>query len=475
LLNTALYSIFREFSINALRLVFWTQPLIPDTELMRFNSLKDWLSWQETLHPTEIELGLGRVAEVLVRLALKQPNFRLITVAGTNGKGSSVAMLESILLAAGYKVGSYTSPHLLQYNERIKINGQAIDDASLCASFARIDDARMASPAAVDGAEISAQVSLSYFEFGTLAAIDILQRADIDIAILEVGLGGRLDAVNVLDADVALITALDVDHPDWLGVDRETIAREKAGIMRTGRVAICADPQPPASLVAVAQALKTPLQLLGADFHLQKHKNNWHWQQSAKENALKIDNLPFPALLGAFQLNNAAGVLAVLAALKADFPVSENALHQGLQTVSLPGRYQLLDMPVGTATHILDVAHNAQSAHVLADNLLQQGCEGRTLAVLGMLADKDINAVLEQLVPVVDVWYVAPLPAGRSASAAQLRTTLLALGVEKHASIESFDDVSDAYQAALAISAAPDRIVVTGSFYTVAAVLGKAV
>lgn len=432
---------------------------------MRFNTLNEWLSWQETLHPTEIELGLERVGEVLSRLNLNQPNFTLVTVAGTNGKGSSVSMLEAILLAAGYRVGSYTSPHLLHYNERIKLDGKPVDDATLCASFARIDAARD-SGLQNDGPQ---KISLSYFEFGTLAAIDILHRAELDIAILEVGLGGRLDAVNVLDADVALITALDVDHPDWLGADRETIAREKAGIMRAERPAVCADPDPPASLLAVAESLEVPLSVLGEDFHIRQAGECWSWLGPQ----CQFKDLPLPALPGDFQLNNAAGVLAVLSALAVEFPVNTTAIAQGLQAVQLPGRYQRLPGAQGSPLQILDVAHNAQSAQALADNLAREVCPGRTVAVLGMLADKDITTVLAHLGARIDGWYLAPLPTPRSASVAQLQSALAKLDLD--ATIETFDDVAAAYQAALAASTEKDRIVVTGSFYTVAAVLGEAV
>jgi len=430
---------------------------------MRFDTLKDWLSWQETLHPVEIDLGLERVSSVLARLNLTRFDFTLITVAGTNGKGSCVAMLEAILLAAGYSVGSYTSPHLLRYNERIKLGGQPVDDAMLCASFERIDQARV-------------DVRLTYFEFGTLAAIDILHRAEVDVAILEVGLGGRLDAVNILDADVALITAIDVDHVDWLGSDRETIAREKAGILRTGRPAVCADPTPPASLLSVAESLKVSLSLLGQDFFVERLDEQgaddlWSWRDSQH----RFENLPLPALAGDFQLNNASGVLAVLTAVNAEFPVDATAVTQGLQSVSLPGRFQVLP---GVPLQIFDVAHNAQSARALADNLARQDCQGRTFAVLGMLADKDIDTVVAQLRSVVDCWYLVPLPVPRSASVEQLHAALLAGATETAASnvsIDIFDDVATAYQAALAASTAEDRIVVTGSFYTVAAVLDEAV
>jgi len=429
---------------------------------MRFNTLNDWLVWQETLHPVEIDLGLERVGVVLERLKLAHPDFTLITVAGTNGKGSCVAMLEAVLLAADYHVGSYTSPHLLCYNERIKLAGKPVGDVTLCASFERIDQARE-------------NVRLTSFEFGTLAAIDILHRSGVDVAILEVGLGGRLDAVNVLDADVALITAIDVDHVDWLGSDRETIAREKAGILRAGRPAICADPVPPASLLSVAESLEVPLSLLGQDFFVERPEGqgaehwNWHCLQH------RFENLPLPALPGDFQLNNAAGVLAVLAAVKTEFPVDAEIISRGLQSVSLPGRFQIVP---GEPLQIFDVAHNVQSARALVDNLACQDCQGRTFAVLGMLADKDIDTVVAQLQSAVDHWYLAPLPVSRSASVSQLQAALLAGLTEtaaSNATIEIFDDVAAAYQAALAASTAEDRIVVTGSFYTVAAVLDEAV
>lgn len=428
---------------------------------MRFNTLNDWLSWQETLHPTEIELGLERVGTVLARLELNQPNFTLITVAGTNGKGSSVAMLEAILLAAGYRVGSYTSPHLLTYNERIKLDGKPVDDATLCASFERIDQAR----GSVLQDTAAQEVSLSYFEFGTLAAIDILHRAEVDIAILEVGLGGRLDAVNVLDADVALITAIDVDHCDWLGNDRETIAREKAGILRAGRPAVCADPEPPASLLEYAAQLETPLSLIQRDFSITQQGEQWSWQGAEQS----WQQLPLPALPGAFQLHNAAGVLAVLEALVEDYPVDQMFIDRGLVTVKLPGRFQVL---TGKPVQIFDVAHNAQSAQALAENLRSLSHMGCIRVVLAMLADKDIDAVVGHLKSQVDHWYLAALDVPRAAPLSQLRAALSDVPDE---SVEVFDDAPAAHRAALAASAKEDVIVVCGSFHTVAAALADTV
>ncbi len=438
---------------------------------MRFETLDGWLHWQESQHPNEIELGLERVSQVLARIDLTNPNFTVITVAGTNGKGSSVAMLQSILLAAGYRVGTYTSPHLLRYNERIQINGVPVDDNTLCESFERVDQARDL------GSEPNLQkVSLTYFEFGTLAAIDIFQRANVQIVLLEVGLGGRLDAVNVLDADVALITAIDVDHESWLGSDRETIAREKAGILRPGQVAICSDPNPPAALVDVAEKLATPLLLQGNDFEAtivdtglvdaNNAEKRWSWRGSAGQTL----DLPMPVLAGDFQVTNAAGVLAVVEQLHEHRfipkPVDEHEIAQGLKNAILPGRFQIIgEKPV----QILDVAHNPHSASALANNLRLQHCRGKTRAVLGMLADKDIPAVVACLSGLVDQWYLALLDVPRAATGPQLEAALD--GQDSHI----FDNVISAHQAALNEANPEDRIVVFGSFYTVAEVLSQAV
>lgn len=420
---------------------------------MRFSTLAQWLSWQETLHPSEIELGLDRVSRVLSRLQLEQPTFKVVTVAGTNGKGSSVAMLQSILLESGCRVGAYTSPHLLRYNERIQINGQPTDDQALCDSFERIDQAR-------------AEISLTYFEFGTLAAIDILHRAGVEVAVLEVGLGGRLDAVNVLDADVALITAIDVDHVNWLGKDRESIAREKAGIMRAGQPVICSDPNAPSSLVDYAHEIGADLYLLGKGFTARPGKNSWRWQGVDHQ----WDNLAYPSLTGEFQLDNAAGVLAALEQLQKKFPtllkVGEHEICQGLKKASLPGRFQIIP---GKPVQVLDVAHNPQAARTLAENLSRIPCEGKTRAVLAMLADKDIPGVVCQLCHLVDVWYLAPLNVPRAASLSQMESAL------RGHEIQRFETPVEAYQAAQRESKAQDRIVVFGSFYTVAAALSEAV
>jgi dihydrofolate synthase/folylpolyglutamate synthase len=412
---------------------------------MRFSTLKEWLSWQERLHPVGIDLGLQRPGMVLQAMGLGKPAHTVITVAGTNGKGSSVALLESILLAAGYRVGCYTSPHLLRYNERIRLNGETVSEELLCQSFERIDQAR-------------GETSLTYFEFGTLAAIDIFARAALDVAVLEVGLGGRLDASNLLDADVALITAIDIDHAAWLGHDRETIAIEKGGIMRPGHPAVCSDPQPPQSLISLAAEKATPLSLLGRDYCYVDGGDSWQWQNGPT----RREALPLPALRGRAQLQNAAGVLMVLQQLSGQLPVAPQHLKQGLLALQLPGRFQL--MP-GAPLTIFDVAHNPQSAQVLAANLRAMPVAGETHAVVAMLADKDLTATLQHLRGEVSQWYPAGLAVPRGAADTLLQQVLRDLGEESRA---SYTSVTEALAAAQRQAKPADRIVIFGSFYTVA-------
>jgi dihydrofolate synthase/folylpolyglutamate synthase len=419
---------------------------------MRFPTLEAWLGWQETLHPSAIDLGLERPGRVLKALGLAQHKHLLITVAGTNGKGSSVAMLEAILRAAGYRVGCYTSPHLLRYNERVRIDGQPVDDQELCAAFERIDQAR-------------GDTSITYFEFGTLAAFDIFQRAALDVAILEVGMGGRLDAVNLLDADVALITAIDIDHCDWLGDDRESIGREKAGIMRQGRPVVCSDPRPPQSIIALASELGAELFLLGRDFGFESHDGRWRWWGGSGS----YQGLPIPALQGRFQLRNAAGVLMALACVQERLPVTVQPIIAGLNAVRLPGRFQIIP---GDVTRILDVAHNPQAAVELAANLAATRCTGSTYAVIAMLADKDIASVVRAMQGEVDHWFVAGLDVPRGASAGQLAEILRQAGIGQ---ITVCQRPGEAYAWALAQARAGDRLVIFGSFYTVADMLASPV
>jgi len=415
----------------------------------KYRTLADWLAWIETLHPRAIELGLERVHAALDSMGLRQPAFASIAITGTNGKGSTTAMCEAILRRAGYKVGAYTSPHLIAYNERVRLDGRAVTDDRLCAAFERIEAAR-------------GTVPLTYFEFGTLAAFDIFRDANIDIAVLEVGMGGRLDAVNAIDADVSIVTAVDIDHVAWLGSTREAIGREKAGIYRSGRPAICGDPNPPAVIAAEAQRIGAKLLQLGRDFHVERGPTDWTWRCGERLRA----GLPYPALRGDYQLFNAASALTALEMLAERFPVTQADVREGLLSAVIPGRFQVLP---GRPVRVLDVAHNAQAARSLAATLKQQAVPGRTLAVVGMLRDKDIASVVGELSGVVDQWYAATLQTARGATAAQLIDALHAAG--GRAPTAGFDDVHQAYAAARRDATAADRIVVFGSFHTVGDIL----
>lgn len=415
---------------------------------MRFDKLEDWLRWQQSLHPHTIELGLERVGTVARRLGLLTPRHKVITVAGTNGKGSCVAMLQAMLLDAGYRAGSYTSPHLLCYNERVRVQQETVSDAALCDAFERIDSARKS-------------VSLSYFEFGTLAAMLVFADSDLDVAIMEVGLGGRLDAVNLLDADLALITSIDLDHTEWLGTDREAIGFEKAGIMRAGQPVVCGDPEPPASIAAHATAVGARLHQLGAEFSYRREGDRWDWRAASAAYA----RLPLPALCGEIQLQNAAAVLMGLSLLRSHLPVEENRIRSGLRRVSLPGRYQRLP---GAPEVILDVAHNPAGARALASTLSAAPPAGRTHGVFAVLADKDAASMVDALKSQVDHWYLAANHSERALPIADLQTLL---DEKVAARIESFGGVAQAYRAAREAAADDDRIVVFGSAFTVAEVL----
>src|SRR5512145_1271132 len=374
------------------------------------NTLADLLTHLESLHPKTIALGLERMAQIKQRLNL-QPDFPVIIVGGTNGKGSVCAMLESVLHAAGYRVGCYTSPHLLDYNERVRIAKQQASDEELCASFAQIEQVR-------------GDIPLTYFEFGTLAAMQCFIEHKVDVAILEVGLGGRLDAVNVFDADVAVVTSVDIDHVDYLGDTREQIAHEKAGIFRPGRVAICADSDVPQSLRNHAQEIGAELWCIGSEFGFSlpsfagEGLSSGQWNYHSKVGARSA--LPFPSLRGAFQLSNASAALAALDVLKDSLPVSMEAVRRGLSEVQLVGRFQFIP---GKPQLILDVAHNPHAARSLAQNLVGLP-PARTYAVFAMLKDKDMAGVVRALDAQVDVWLVAGIDAPRGATAAELAQVL---------------------------------------------------
>jgi len=412
----------------------------------RFSTLDDWLQWQETLHPSSIDLGLERVEQVAHQLQCRTPAKLVISVAGTNGKGSSVALLEAILLRAGYRVAAYTSPHLFRYNERLRLQGEQISDSALCESFSRIDHAR-------------GKITLTYFEFGTLAALDIMARKPLDVALLEVGLGGRLDAVNVVDADAALISSIGIDHTDWLGGDRDAIAREKAGIMRPARPAVCGDADPPASLIAEAGRIGALWRVLGADFSISRAGRGWHWQGQRSH----YQDLPEPALAGSHQLANAAGVLMLLEMLQERLPVTRTAIDSGLKWVRLEGRIQII---TGRVEQVLDVSHNAQAAQALADALRQRPLSGETRAVIGMMQDKDAESFARELESVISRWYPVGLRTDRASTAIQLTQRVASVvGTERVSTCESLAAVISCLQAELKPG---DRILVCGSFHTVA-------
>ena len=424
-------------------------PRVKDNRRL-MKTLDDWLDYCERLHPKAIDMGLDRVRAVAERMGLRF-DCPVFTVAGTNGKGSTCAMLEAILTQAGFRTGLFTSPHLVRFEERCRIRGQNVDAADLIAAFARVESAR-------------AEISLTYFEFTTLAILDTLARAGLDAVILEVGLGGRLDAVNIIDTDCAIITSIDIDHAELLGDTREKIGFEKAGILRTGRPAIVSDPVPPQSVLDRATEIGADLWLLGRDFNYSGDKQQWAWAGRGRRYA----GLAYPALRGANQLINASGVLAALTAMRQQLPVTAQAVRNGLALVDLPGRFQVVP---GQPALVLDVAHNPHSVAALALNLDAMGFYPTTHAVFGAMADKDLTPMLQRMNPLVDRWYFADLPTPRAASGAALQAAWQALTQRKDASSAVFSQPLDALHAAAAKAQAADRIVVFGSFYTVGGVL----
>lgn len=414
---------------------------------MRYKKLQDWLTWQESLNPKEIDLGLDRVSQVLTSLSFTSDFFcPVITVAGTNGKGSTVAFIESILNQSNLSVGSYTSPHLFKYNERIKVNQQAVSDEILCEAFDVIDQAR-------------GDVQLTYFEFGTLAALVVFKRFQVDVAVLEVGLGGRLDAVNIIDADVSVITSIDIDHVDWLGDNVDVIAREKAGVMRTGKPSVVSIFKAPASLINYAKEHKVNLITLGDDYLYQSVSNN-SWQLKSME--LNLPDLPVPPLKGGFQLQNASAAIMAVGQLKLQKKLELKNIVKALQHVSIEGRFQQI---CESPSVIVDVAHNEQSARMLSVTLGEIPVKGKTIAVLAMLADKAVDKVLDAVQVDVDHWLVAPLPTTRSMSSKNLAQAVRAAHTDVKLSV--CETVTEACMKARTLASENDRIVVFGSFYTV--------
>jgi dihydrofolate synthase/folylpolyglutamate synthase len=435
-------------------------------------TLDEWLAFIEAMHPRSIELGLDRVGRVAVSLGLSSTYSMagasgapaqggnsdshpphspvVITVGGTNGKGSTCALLESVLMAAGYRVGLYTSPHLIQFNERARINGISPEDAELAQAFEAVERARQ-------------EVSLTYFEFTTLAVLWLFARSRLDVAVLEIGLGGRLDAVNLVDADCAILTSIDIDHADWLGPTREHIGREKAHIYRAGRPAICADPQPPKSLLEHAKAIGADLRCFGIDFNYAGDRQQWSWGgRDTRRNSLA-----YPALRGANQLLNASAVLAALEALRARLPVTQQAVRQGFALVSLPGRFQVLP---GRPSVVLDVAHNPHAAAHLASNLDNMGFFPQTWAVFGVMRDKDIRGIVRAMGDRIERWLLVSLPGNRAADTQTVGEALLSEGIPP----DRFEYCASPHAAlgeARARLNEDDRITVFGSFLTVADIL----
>ncbi len=491
----------------------------------RFNTLDKWLGWQESLHWKSVDLGLNRIREVAQRLQLLTLPFTVITVAGTNGKGSTVALLESMLMEAGYRVGSYTSPYLYRYNERIKLSSNSAnnssnksvaeeaDDALICAAFAAIDSARAAHGTNNTEGE---EISLTYFEFATLAAIWIFHQKNIQIAILEVGMGGRLDAVNLWDNDVAIISSIGIDHVKWLGDNREDIGREKSGIMRRGKPVISGDPKPPRSISEQATEIGAILYQAGED-RLGKNQQEgsqtgkgFSWQVGETDWNLRVAdcewlNLPFPALKGDFQFNNAAVAISALYALRNKLKVSDAAIRAGLRQVKLLGRLEQVQTQPDI---ILDVAHNGHAASQLAKWLAeiaiqktsqtpsqmpsqmpsqkveQKKVQGKTYALFSMLDDKDINQVVKVMKPYIDRWFVSTLDDPRGIPTKELvrkmkgidsdansenleigaDTDYLNADLETDIYIDAFDTLEVAWKNCKKELTKADKVIVFGSF-----------
>ncbi len=415
---------------------------------MHFEALEDWLSWQENLHTKAIDLGLERVAHVYQSLNPERVKPVTIIVGGTNGKGSCIAFLESIYRTAGFRVGTYTSPHILKYNERIKVAGEPVADQKICEAFERIEAARK-------------DVSLSYFEFGTLAALDIFWRSNLDIQLLEVGLGGRLDAVNIIDADVAIVTTICIDHTDWLGETRDAIGKEKSGIFRIDVPAIIGDPEPPASLIDSASKIKAKVFAVGKEFSYQKTETAWHWLLNDK---IIFAELPKPALIGEQQYRNASTAIMAVELLQEKLSVKAPCIAQGLMNAHLMGRFQLINSEIPV---LLDVGHNPQAVRMLAAGLEAYFPKQRIHAIFAMMKDKDIGGVVKIMQPYISNWYIAPLGHSRIAEQSVVAEVLKKQKIKNLA--YGFTDFTETFNAALANARQGDLILVFGSFFLVSA------
>lgn len=412
---------------------------------MYLSTLSEWLIYMGSVHVTDIDLGLDRVKKVAERLQVLTPTCTVITVGGTNGKGSTAAGLESIYRAAGYRTGVFTSPYLFRYNEQVRMDGKAVEDDELCIAFEKVEAAR-------------GDVSLTQFEFGTLAALILFKAQALDVWILEVGLGGRLDAVNIIDADVAVITSIAIDHVSWLGDTREKIGAEKAGIFREGKPVVCGDDDPPTSMIETAGKLRAPFYQRGKNFNFQESADSWIFV----DESIRDENLP----LNSLATQNMAVVIKVISLLQHHLPIKREAIDAGLKNVNLCGRIQIIPGPV---TEIYDVSHNPASVAFLNKKLDTLACAGKTYAIFSMLEDKDIVESLLNIKDKVDFWYVAPLHIKRAASAELLRKAFEKAGVTKN--ILFFQFLDQAYQQSLKQTVPGDRLLIFGSFHTVAEIL----
>lgn len=411
---------------------------------MGLSTINEWLDWIASIHSTEIELGLDRIKKVAERLGDLAPACAVVTVGGTNGKGSVVAGLESIYRAAGYHVGAFTSPYLFKHNEYVRIDQQIASDDAFIAAYQKIEKVR-------------GQISLTPFEFHTLAALLIFKQAPLDILIMEVGMGGRLDAVNILESDIAIVTSIDLDHTEFLGKTREAIGFEKSGIFRQNKPAIIGDFNPPESIAKQAAALGSLLLRQGKEFNYQENPENWKWVTED----LQYDELPYCSLA----TQNMAIVLMAITTLQKRLPISSEAIKKGLATVQLPGRIQILNEPV---IKIFDVAHNPAAVSWLTKKLQSMPTIGKTRAVFSMLSDKDIASSVHCISSIVDEWYIAPLEGKRATSIEMLQKIFSDLHIQK---VHAFSNLRDAYAEALLKSQSGDRIVVFGSFRVVAEVM----
>ena len=418
---------------------------------MRFDSLKGWLDWQENFHPISIDLGLDRVNRVYRALNPSQKKPITITVAGTNGKGSCIGYLEAIYRAQGYRVGTYSSPHILKYNERIKINGEPVADNLICNAFSKIDAVRD-------------ETSLSYFEFGTLAALEIFQNANLDIQLLEVGLGGRLDAVNIVEPDITLITSIAIDHVDWLGSTREAIGQEKSGIFRANIPAIVGDPNPPESLLEIANTKKAPLYLINSDFKYSKHDTTWDWTSKQRI----ITDIPEPGLKGEHQFRNASSAILAVDLLSKKLFVDNDAIRNGIKNIDLLGRFQLIDAKIPV---LLDVGHNPEAVKTLVDYLTIAFPNKKIHAIFSMMKDKDIASVLEIMNPVIYDWFFTPLSNPRTVPEETMKNIFSNSSVAKVSF--GYKDFNDAFKAAQGQSQPNDLLLVFGSFFLVSECLNE--